>query len=190
MALNHLKLAGLISLSLSIAACSIQPKQALQPVKFEPQDRFIAEGKLGIRTTELTESARFLWKQNQEDFLIQLLDPFGRSVMRLQSEASSVSLQLNDDEEVFSAQSPEALMQALLGWQVPVAAARYWIQGIPDPNQTSKFLKSGHFLQSGWEIELRQVQDLGVIQGAPRRVQLLRDDLRLTLIFSDWLFPD
>lgn len=183
-----MRLALIVLLGLLISACSsVQTVEGVRP--FKAADYFVAEGKLGIRAPGMTESARFVWNQSGEKFLIKLLDPFGRVALRLEGDDEQVEMEVNGDETIYRATSPESLMQTYLGWRVPVRPAKYWIQGVSAPGTPSKKESATLFSQSNWTIELSQTQDLPNLTDAPRRIKLEREDLQLTLIFSSWSHP-
>ncbi len=153
-----------------------------------PSNEFTASGKLGIRSDEVNESARFNWIQQGNDYEIELLDPFGRQVMDLVGETGQVVLRSTNQPQPQVARTPEELMQQLLGWQVPVAPARYWIQGHPAPGIAFETAGLNQFNQLGWQIDILTLQQTPEGLSLPRKVRLSHEDLRLTLIISNWQF--
>ncbi len=175
--------------SLILSACSTTPKPVIEAQPFQVKESFHTLGKLGIRSSKLTESANFIWQQQQDAFSIELLDPFGRRALQLKGDDQNVEMQVSGDDQLYKASSPEELMQALLGWQVPVRPAKYWIQGKPAPGLKYETLGPAHFVQSGWDINLRQTRDTADLRGIPRKIQLSNGELKLTLVFSEWSYP-
>lgn len=171
-----------------LSGCMTKPhlttdKKLTQPV----QTHFISNGKLGIRSTDLTESARFSWTQNKDQYTVELVDPFGRQVMRLSGDSNASQLRIKDKR--YQAASAEALMERLLGWTLPVSHALYWVQGYPDPGVPFTSSKALQFEQSGWTVTLQDTTDLANGKTAPRKLKLHNNDLTLTLIVSKWEFP-
>lgn len=190
MAQRTLRAFSVLLLGLLVTACSVPPKQSTAVRDFESSKDFVAEGKLGIRSNTVAESARFVWRQSSDVFAIKLLDPFGRSALQLEGDTEQVNLMITGEDEIYSAETPEELMQAFLGWQVPVIPAKFWIQGEPDPSLSFASIDEKSFSQAGWEIQILETQDTATLRAAPRRIKLLRDDLQLTLIFSQWNLPN
>lgn len=172
---------------LSITGCASYTTAPLDVgVSLPPSNEFTASGKLGIRSNEVNESARFSWIQQGPDYEIELLDPFGRQVMNLMGETGQVVLRSNSAPPQV-ASTPEELMQQLLGWQIPVAPARYWLQGHPAPGVRFQQQQSNQFEQLGWTIDILTLQQISA-GSVPRKVRLTHEDLQLTLIIGDWQF--
>lgn len=178
-----------LSLLLILAGCSTY--QSAPPntgITGAPSNEFTATGKLGIRSDEVNESARFNWIQQGNDYEIELLDPFGRQVMDLVGETGQVVLRSSSQSAPQVARTPEELMQQLLGWQLPVAPARFWIQGHPAPGVAFESAGLNQFSQLGWQIDILTLQQTPAGLAAPRKVRLSHEDLSLTLIISNWQF--
>lgn len=90
-----------------------------------------AEGKLGVRWGIQAESAFFQWRQQGDDFEIVLHGPLGQG--RVVIEKQRGVFILHSKQEVRRSQSAEQLMQALLGWSVPLHHFEHWIKGVPSP---------------------------------------------------------
>ena len=175
--------------ALLISGCASYTQKASESeVNVRPASEFSASGKLGIRSEAINESARFVWIQQGPDYEIELLDPFGRQLMNLVGEPGQVVLRTSADSEARVASSPEQLMQNLLGWQVPIEPAKYWIQGNPMPGVAFQKNSNKQFSQLGWTVELIQLQALPKSMIVPRKVRLSNQGLELTLIISRWQF--
>ncbi len=182
----------LLFLLASLAGCSQLARQPAQTTGFDPAaaaalENWDVEGRIGIRMADESHSANLAWQQQQDQYLIALTGPLGQGGLRIEGNKSGVSLRQSGDEHVYTAETPEALMHQLLGWHLPLSQARYWIRGLPDPQTPSSPLAAPAigFTQSGWQVEyLRFTQQAG--QTLPEKLRLLHEDLRLTLILSDW----
>jgi len=165
---------------------SYKPVSLEMGVTLAPSNEFTASGKLGIRSTQVNESGRFTWIQQGPDYEIELLDPFGRQVMNLMGETGQVVLRSNSAAPKMAG-TPEELMQELLGWQIPVAPARFWLQGHPAPGVKFQQEQRNQFQQLGWTVDILALQTLP-LGTVPRKVRLTYEDLQLTLIIGDWEF--
>ena len=175
--------------SLLLAGCASYQQAPLNTgVTGAASNEFTASGKLGVRSDAVNESARFNWIQQGNDYEIELLDPFGRQVMDLIGETGQVVLRSSEQPTPQVARTPEELMQRLLGWQVPVAPARYWIQGHPAPGIAYNSDALNQFSQLGWKIEILTLQQTPTGESLPRKLRLSHEDLNLTLIINSWQF--
>lgn len=182
----------LLLLIASLAGCSQLARQPAQAPGFDPAaiaalENWEVEGRIGIRFANESHSGNLSWVQQQDQYRIALTGPLGQGGLRIEGNNAGVSLRQSGDEHVYTAATPEALMQQLLGWHLPLSQARFWIRGLPDPQSPSSPLPSpaNGFTQSGWQVEyLRFTQQAGQI--LPEKLRLLHEDLRLTLVLSDW----
>lgn len=188
MAQSALTLAALL-LTLLLSGCaSYRPAALPDGINSTPQKTFTATGKIGIRSADSNDSARFSWSQRNDRYQIQLFDPFGRQLMDLNGQTGQVSLQLKGDTQRYSASTPESLMLTLLGWQVPVRSANFWIQGHPDPGLAVEQISGSTFRQSDWLIELLAIQETTDGINLPRKLRLSHQTLQITLIIANWQF--
>lgn len=172
-----------------LSGCVTKPEPTtLQPLTEPIHLSFTVSGKLGVRSDQANESARFHWTQNEHAFDLALIDPFGRQVMKLTGNDRFAKLE-TDDQQSYVADSAESLMQELLGWQLPVNYALYWIQGRPDPRQPFVAKEPGEFLQNDWQISTLAQTTLSTGKTAPRKLKMSHTQLDITLIISDWQFP-
>ena len=189
MAKQLVKFFILVSSIVYLSGCITKPEPAPSQPATEPVHlSFTVIGKLGVRSDQMSESARFSWSQNEQTFDVALIDPFGRQVMRLTGNDHFAKLE-TDDQQSYIADSAESLMLELLGWQLPVNHALYWIQGRPDPAQPFVAKESGQFVQNEWRISTLAHTTLSSGKTAPRKLKLSHTQLDVTLIISEWQFP-
>lgn len=149
-----------------------------------------AEGKIALRLADDNQSAFFKWSQHRENYAIHLFGPFGRGTTWLRRTSHGVTLE-NAEVGHLQAETPEALMEELLGWQVPVSSLRHWVLGSVDPNHPVDYLEldaegfASTLHQQGWHVEF---QNLHRIQGwrLPGRIRAHRDQMRITLVVNRW----
>ena len=151
------------------------------------------EGKIAITLGNDRENASFKWSQERENYVIHLFGPFGQGGTWLRRTDRGVILE-NAKTGIKHARSAEALMQEVLGWQVPVSNLQYWLRGLPAPKPTPSQLEpdtSGHLLrlqQQGWRVDYSAYQDF---HGwwLPTKINAERDDLRIRLVIKQWQLP-
>lgn len=178
-----------------LAGCqTLQPAPELSAQQQAEQlialDQWQAEGKIALRLDNDNQSGFFKWDQQHEDYAIHIFGPFGRGTTWLRSDADGVILD-NAETGQIQAQTPEALMEHVLGWQVPVSSLRYWMLGIADPHHPVEQLDldargfASTLHQQGWQVEFQNPQR---VQGYhfPGRIRATRDHMRVTVAVNRW----
>ncbi len=152
-------------------------------------DGWQISGKIGIRAPQDSGSGTLFWLQRQDYFDIRLSGPLGRGATRLTGRPDAVALEVAGQGR-FEAESPEALVESQLGWQLPVSNLLWWVRGLPAPDSRSRIALDGNgrlanLQQDGWDI-----QYLGYSEEAgyelPSRIKLAGRDLQITLVVKDW----
>lgn len=191
--MRRLLLIGL--LLASIAGCARQP---LSPVEnFERYQRGLStiedwqlRGKMNLRLPDDSETVRVSWSNQRENYDIRLSGTLGMGATWIRGDGSSVRLEQSGQEPVVAA-TPEELVFTQLGREIPISELRYWVRGLPAPYPLPEhmaFNPTGvlsHLDQSGWSIQYSDYHAVGT-WNLPGKIQAQRDDLRLTLLISDW----
>jgi outer membrane lipoprotein LolB len=153
-----------------------------------------AEGKIAIQTVNDRQSASFKWTQDNTLYAIHLFGPFGQGTTWLRRTSRGVTLE-NAKTGVHQADSAEALMQEVLGWQVPVTNLQFWLRGLPakKPRPAKQERDSAGFVsrlhQEGWQVSYSRYEHFNG-WWLPTRIQAERNDLRLTVVIKHWQLPD
>ena len=104
------------------------------------------------------------WTQYPQTFSIDLHGPLGRKTAVLSGRPGKVEVSTSRGEHYF-AHDPQALMQDLFGYALPVAGLRYWVRGMPDPAQEVGSLELDakgrlqHLSQAGWDIDYNRYHE-------------------------------
>jgi outer membrane lipoprotein LolB len=172
------------------AVAARRSEHAARAAAFDPW-RLV--GRIAVQRGDKGVSADLRWHQAGDAFDLRVMAPLNGGTFALQGDATQVAM-ITPEGETHTAADPAALMQAHLGWSIPVAGARYWVRGLPDPRSTAAqevFDTAGRwsdFAQDGWRIsilEYRAVDGLDL----PRRLYLARDDLEVRLVVREWARP-
>jgi len=146
------------------------------------------DGKIGIRTPDDNQSARLYWQQNAQHYSIELSGPLGQGGLKIEGEPGAILLDLGGDDRYVSS-SPEQLLQETLGWSLPVQEIRWWVRGLPAPEQPHTAAFQGPRLQTlsqaGWTIEYQRYQRHQKYT-LPGKIKLSHNGLRITLIIKEW----
>ncbi|MDX2354917.1 lipoprotein insertase outer membrane protein LolB [Stutzerimonas xanthomarina] len=152
-------------------------------------DGWQISGKIGIQAPQDSGSGTLFWLQRQGYFDIRLSGPLGRGATRLTGRPDAVALEVAGQGR-FEAESPEALVESQLGWQLPVSHLLYWVRGLPAPDSRSRIAldsngRLGSLQQDGWDVQyLSYTEENGY--PLPNRIKLAGRDLKITLVVKDW----
>ena len=183
--------------TLAIHGCSHTPTQLdidrQQQNELRRIDNWQAEGKLGVRMEGDAQSAYFDWHNQADAFTLRLSGPFGQGTTWLRRKGTSVTLE-SADQPLRRAATAEQLMQAQLGWQVPVSNLRYWIKGLAAPRQeVTHLLRNANgtlaeLHQQDWRITYsRYAMHNG--WALPGKLVAERGAIKLTMIIKSWQLP-
>ena len=147
------------------------------------------KGAIAVHTREKGWSASLNWQQLGNLFKIKLFGPLGAGHVELDGKPNNVKL-LTADNKTFRADSPEQLLMEHVGWRIPISNIRYWVRGIPVPDQPyTKTVDRYNHLQSmdqaGWDIKyLRYTAVSGI--DMPSKIYLQSSRLNVRVVISNW----
>lgn len=152
-------------------------------------DGWQISGKIGIRAPQDSGSGTLFWLQRQDYFDIRLSGPLGRGATRLTGRPDAVTLEVAGQGR-FEAQSPEALVESQLGWQLPVSNLLWWIRGLPAPDSRSRISLDNNgrlatLQQDDWDVQYLGYQEEDGV-ALPSRIKLEGRNLQITLVIKDW----
>ncbi|MCF6783879.1 MULTISPECIES: lipoprotein insertase outer membrane protein LolB [Pseudomonadaceae] len=152
-------------------------------------DGWQISGKIGIRAPQDSGSGTLFWLQRQDYFDIRLSGPLGRGATRLTGRSDAVTLEVAGQGR-FEAQSPEALVESQLGWQLPVSNLLWWIRGLPAPDSRSRISldhngRLATLQQDNWDVQYLAYEEEDGL-ALPSRIKLEGRDLQITLVIKDW----
>lgn len=135
-------------------------------------------------------NASLNWQQEGERYEIQLVGAFGQGGARLHGDARHAVMTMADQAPQM-ASSVETLMQAQLGWYVPVKGLRYWLTGRPGPGfidlrEVDQFGRLLRLQQDGWQVVFRRYMPVDDVLELPRKLELNNPHLRVRLVIDQW----
>jgi outer membrane lipoprotein LolB len=189
-------------LALLLTACAGQ--QARLPTdaswtehsaRLQALDSWTAEGKLALRSSEQSESASLLWRQQGGDTYLQLSGPMGLNRTAIRSDGRQLEVSRGDDINTWDISTPNAMVQET-GWDLPLQALPHWLKGLPAPDSRISLLELDPdrtllriLRQDGWEIRYETYANFGNFT-LPTRLQILRADTSARVIIRNWkTFP-
>ena len=130
------------------------------------------------------------WKQQPQNFVIDLHGPLGRKVAVITGQQGSVQLKTSKGQQ-FEADDPEELMQTLFGYSLPVDGLQHWLLGVPDPDQAHLNLvinEHGQLMQlnqAGWLIDYKRYHES--TPALPALMQISNPDLNANIKIDRWI---
>jgi len=181
-----------------LAGCQSNPQKeagiALQDHHLQRIPHWEAEGKIAVQMAGEHQSASFKWTQDKGNYVVHLFGPFGQGATWLRRTQRGVTLENNAKTGRHRAASAEALMQDVMGWQVPVSNLQFWLRGLPakQPKPTQAQRDSTgvltHLEQEGWQVDYTR-HDNFAGWSLPTKIIATRDDIRLTVVVKRWQLP-
>ena len=131
------------------------------------------------------------WQQRSDNYTILISGPFGAGKVRLSGNANGVYLY--DDDGVYFAKEPDALLHQHTGVIMPVSSLFYWIRGLPNPRMKEynkpKLDDQGRlaFLQqNGWNVEFKRYLQVESLQLPDKLFIKGKPDIDVRLVIDDW----
>lgn len=149
-------------------------------VAFQYQDNLFIAGRISIQYQQDSEaksvSGSFEWLQTESDTTITLMSPLGQTIASIKQNAFGATLQ-QGNEPMRSAQDVDTLLSETLGWPLPMASMRNWLQGYALNQQglrkSVRAQDSNPILADGWQLHFVSWQQEAE-QIYPKRIDLQR----------------
>ena len=152
---------------------------------------FVLEGRAAVQKEKQGGGGlKVRWQESPSETELRLIAPLGQGTYQLLRRHDEVSLTTAEGAR-YTAASLEELMTTHLRWTFPVAGARYWVRGVPDPSAPVESLHLGDdgllrdLAQAGWRISVLEYQAVGGDE-LPRRLFLTAGDFQLRLVIDRW----
>ncbi|KWE67687.1 outer membrane lipoprotein LolB [Burkholderia ubonensis] len=131
----------------------------------------------------------FDWQEYGDDVSLELRSPLGQTLAVVKSSPRTASLELPNRQPQF-ATDVDQLMQNTLGFSLPLAGLRYWLQPTPAPASPAATVRDAEdgarikqIRQDGWTIDYLSYADAPAT--SVKRVNLVRAtpplDIKLVL---------
>jgi len=186
-----MKLLGIFLFCLSLLACQHRPhaQESTPPLLQGWQ----MSGKFSFYHEE-TILGSFEWDRHPKHYTLRFQGPLSVGAAVLEGDASGVHFS-NDKGDKAQGVSAEQLLDAHMGWHVPIEALPYWIQGrvVPGSKATVSHDQWGRLQvieQLGWRVEI-SAYDSWHGRTMPKRFLFKRGNTwgKLVIKSWDWLAP-
>jgi len=147
-------------------------------------------GAAGVVQPKDSESANYQWEQSGKTYRIQLAGALNVGSTTITGGPGWVKVARANGQS-WQGKSPNSLIAARLGWELPVEQLVYWVRGIPAPSpyQNLKTDALGHLQslsQLGWQITWSRYAQVGGVD-LPRWIVLERPGWKIKLLIRQWV---
>jgi outer membrane lipoprotein LolB len=194
------------ALALTMAACSVTPRMppdlpttaVLVPAgewpgrreQLQARSLFALRGRVAVAAGDDGFSAGVSWQQQAGLADIRLDGPLGVGGLHVQAAASDLRLTTSCGERLDGA-AARAELERRLGFELPIEALRYWVQGVPAPGGEAveqvapDAPRLARLEQAGWRIDYL---DYGQFAAGPlpTRLSMTRSAARVRLVIQSW----
>ena len=182
----------LLALSTALCACVSAPL-VMAPKKAWPErmqelqaaQRWDLQGRAAGAVGTQGWQASLAWRQSAQIADVRLAGPLGAGAVAFKLSPQGMELNgaaVNTD--------PNAYLQERLGFTPPFDNLRYWLLGVPNPNQPFQFTanaldRAAQITQDGWVIDYGDYAGNGA-DLLPKRFTLHRDQVRVRVAVDHW----
>lgn len=189
---------GIALLALVLAGCSVSPPQPeteggrLAVADWEPADApadWRLRGRAAIRVPDESGTVSVDWRQNGEQYRLDMRGALGAGAMRLEGRPGRVVLRRGNGDRLV-ADNAQQLLSQTTGFDLPVERLVWWLRGQPVPELGGTVALDGQgrpaeLEQDGWLVTYDQWQSAGRYQ-LPGRLSVKREDVRVRLAVTEW----
>lgn len=153
----------------------------------EEFDNWRVSGRIAASTADDGGSARMVWTQRGDDFVLRLSAAFGRGALQISKYHWGAQL-ITPSGQTLTGPSADLLLYRHLGWYIPVEQLRLWLTGRPGEASdysidSNGLLKSARF--DGWTVEFQKYSN-EVRPTKPLRMVLYRHDIKIRIAIDGW----
>jgi outer membrane lipoprotein LolB len=184
-----------IILMLAVAGCASVPR-APQPIDWSQRKVELASlqswrmaGSVAVSVDGEGASARIDWRQAGETSDLSLSGPLGVGAFRAVLDDTDLSLEDGSGNRLHGDDARAALSERL-GTDIPLAALRYWVLGVPEPGVPARESigpdgRPDSIEQAGWLVAIGRYSAAGT-DGLPTRLVMTRGGARIKLAVNRW----
>ncbi len=151
-------------------------------------------GRVSITDGNAAWHLKLFWEQWADGFRMDLSGPFGAGAVKLYGNRDGVLLR-DADGHHWRADDAEQLLWQHTGIFMPVGGLRYWIRGLPTPEQDTRDMeldaagRLARLRQNGWTITFREYLPVDGLE-LPCNLLVQRDDIEVRVVVDRWQLPD
>ena len=177
-----------VTLLTACASIPLSHRVEFNPAELQSLNAWAWQGRAAASNPYGSWQGRVQWQQENDTFNVQVDGPFGIGRGVIDGTPAQVQVQMTG-QGTQTINNPDAWLQSQLGWSAPIAQARFWLLGVPDPSlPASSPVYDGSaivFEQLGWQLRASDHQQIGNYP-LPGQIELSRNGERLRIRFDRW----
>lgn len=145
-------------------------------------------GRVGLSDGKRGGSLAFTWRARGDHHRIFLRTSTGGKQWQLVFRPDYAVLEGSDVDRLIG-NNPDPLVEAAVGWPIPVRDLAWWIRGLLPPGSSRPEYAADGSLESAsappWQLEFQRFGEVGGVL-LPQRLQAQSDSYRVRLVLRDW----
>jgi len=155
---------------------------------FERHPEWSLSGRVGLSDGQRGGSLSFHWRASVDHHRIDLRTTTGGKRWQLEFGPHVAILEGSDIDRLVGTE-PDPLVEAAVGWPIPVAALAWWIRGLPGGHEErAVFAPDGtleQILGDDWRLVYQRFEEVNG-QLMPARMQATSGEYRVRLALREW----
>ena len=153
-------------------------KDALYPLL----DEWNASGRFVVIYEKESINAKFIWKQETEEFELRILNSLGLRSIVFRGNNQGIN-------SIDGAASDDIIANEDLLELIPLSEMRFWLTGNPNPmiefSLYSEDSENISFTQSGWNVKILENREIDSFY-FPGKINISNSESSITILISDW----
>jgi outer membrane lipoprotein LolB len=172
---------SLLVLAAALAGCATSTANLSRSTVSDYRDTIDLSGRLSVNYQKdgrpESINGSFNWSQRPGMIEVSLASPLGQTIAKISVTPQSATL-AQADRPPRQAPDIDTLTAQSLGWALPVAGLRDWLQGYATDEAGQRFAASpannSVYTRDGWRLRFVSWQDEGAAHPVPRRIDAER----------------
>ncbi|EIJ42594.1 outer membrane lipoprotein LolB [Beggiatoa alba B18LD] len=147
-------------------------------------------GRIAIQTDSDNWTANTYWTQNKTDYELRFNTPTGQGALLLQGSPQQVTLKTSENE-TYTAQDPDTLIEEVTHLPLPVSNLYYWIRGlsygdlVTNTYELDDAGRLSQLQQANWGIRYERYDSFnGYV--LPTKLTLTNNQFTVKIVISQW----
>ncbi len=179
---------GCATLPPAVDAGSWPARQA----ELQALESWTLDGRVAVATAEQGFSGGLAWRQQGARAHIDLRGPLGGVALAIQLDGTRMTVTDANGISI-TGEAASDYVTSEIGAPLPVAELRYWLVGVPAPDQPHQVSigadgRLSALEQAGWRLRYSRYSPVGGL-ALPARIEIESDAARLRLVVSKWSLP-
>ena len=184
----------------STSPLSAPPTEAAAAGQRMPAAAIDLAGRLSVRyqTNGHDEALHgsFTWVQRPDTTIISLLSPLGQTLAVITITPTSAAIE-QSGQAIRTAAEPDALVANVLGWPLPIAGLRDWLQGFTIDALNHRTAVASNDITpfkttDGWTLQYATWDNSDPAHPHPKRIDMTRNtaeagEVAIRLVIDSWL---